>query len=99
MSGHVTTPMTFGESEITSEPGGIIPGLKTIKGIYRNGTVELPEPVPPDVQREVIMTFLESGEVDLAARGDAVQAADVRHWLAAVADDWEHPAMNVYDED
>jgi hypothetical protein len=47
----------------------------------------------------VIVTFLgPSGRVDLAGRGiDEQQAADLRHRLKAVAEDWDRPEMDVYD--
>lgn len=71
--------------------------LKSIKGIFRNGQVELFEP-PPDAEGDVIVTFLDSGSVALADRGiDEAQAADLRHRLAAFAEDWDRPEMDSYD--
>jgi hypothetical protein len=71
--------------------------LKSIKGICRNGRVELIEPIPPDAEGEVIVTFLTS-HVDLAARGiDEARAADLRQRLATFAEDWDRPDMDVYD--
>lgn len=71
--------------------------LKSIKGIFRNGQVELSEP-PPDAEGDVIVTFLDSGSVALADRGiDEAQAADLRHRLAAFAEDWDRPEMDSYD--
>jgi hypothetical protein len=72
--------------------------LKAVKGVCRNGQIELLEPAPAGVDGEVIVTFLESGSVELAERGiDAGQAADLRHRLAAFVDDWQRPEMDVYD--
>lgn len=74
--------------------------LKSIEGVYRNGKVELVE-VPTDVRDEtrVIMTFLESGTIDLRARGiDEAQAAELRARLATFAEDWESPEMDIYDD-
>ncbi len=71
--------------------------LKSIKGICRDGRVELVEPIPPGAEGEVIVTFLTS-HIDLAAHGiDEARAADLRHRLATFADDWDRPEMDVYD--
>ncbi len=74
--------------------------LKTVEGFYSNGKVELAE-TPEDVsQSKVIVTFLaDNGQVDLRERGiDEAQAAELRARLRAVAEDWERPEMDVYDE-
>jgi hypothetical protein len=72
--------------------------LKSVKGVCRNGQVELLEPAPPDAEGQVIVTFLGSGAVDLAERGiDQPQAADLRRRLAAFAEDWDRPEMDAYD--
>jgi hypothetical protein len=71
--------------------------LQSIKGVCRDGRVELLEP-PPGAEGQVIVTFLGSESVGLAARGiDEQQAADLRHRLGAFADDWHRPEMDVYD--
>jgi hypothetical protein len=42
---------------------------------------------------------VEGGPVDLAERGiRQSQAADLRHRLAAFAEDWDRPEMSVYDD-
>jgi hypothetical protein len=72
--------------------------LKSVEGVYRAGKIELCE-LPGEVQDEtrVIVTFLESGVVDLQARGiDREQAADLRERLSAFAEDWESPEMAAY---
>jgi hypothetical protein len=73
--------------------------LTSIEGIYRNGKIELAEfPSVPDETR-VIVTFLGSRPVDLAARGiDPTQAAELRARLATFADDWDSPDMAIYDD-
>jgi hypothetical protein len=72
--------------------------LQSIKGVCRDGRVELLEPPPPGAEGQVIITFLGSESVDLAAREiDEKQAADLRHRLGAFADDWNRPEMDVYD--
>ncbi len=74
--------------------------LKSVEGIYREGRVELIEPVPDSMTGRVIVTFVSSpgSAVDLAARGVAPeQAADLRSRLAAFAEDWQRPEMDAYD--
>ena len=71
----------------------------TIKGIYRNGKIELSE-TPRDVCEgtRVVVTFLAPGSVDLREHGiDKAQAAEIRARLASFAEDWESPEMDVYD--
>ena len=66
--------------------------LPSVKGVYRNGRVELIEPPPEGSDGDVIVTFLESRSVNLADRGiDEPHAADLRHRLAAFVEDWERP--------
>jgi len=73
--------------------------LKSVQGVYRDGKVELLEPVPEGVAGSVIVTFLsERTSVDLTERGMGLQqAADLRRRLAAFAEDWQRPEMDVYD--
>ncbi len=72
--------------------------LKSIKGICRNGRVELLEPAPNGNEQQVIVTFLEPQGIDLADRGiDEKQASDLRSRLAAFAEDWQRPEMDAYD--
>ena len=72
--------------------------LKSVKGVCRNGRVELLEPAPEGGDRQVIVTFLDSQTVNLADRGfDEKQAANLRSRLAAFAEDWDRPETDVYD--
>lgn len=74
--------------------------FKSVEGIYRKGKIELAD-IPTDVRDEipVIVTFLESRAIDLRARGiDQGQAADLRAHLAAFAEDWDSPEMDVYND-
>lgn len=71
--------------------------LKSVRGIYRNGQIELVEPAPEEAS-QVIVTFLSPESITLADRGiSQEQAADLRHRLAAFAEDWERPEMDSYD--
>jgi len=74
--------------------------LTAIRGIYRDGKIELTE-IPINVREEtpVVVTFLGPGYIDLRARGiDEAQAADLRARLATFVEDWESPEMSVYDD-
>jgi hypothetical protein len=74
--------------------------LRTLEGVYRNGRVELTE-LPYGVREAtpVLVTFLESNVVSLRERGiDEVQAGELRARLMAFAEDWDDPAMSVYDD-
>ena len=74
--------------------------LKSVEGVYRDGEVELTEPVPEGAAGRVIVTFVSSpgSAVNLGARGVArEQAADLRHRLAAFAEDWQRSEMDAYD--
>ena len=74
--------------------------LKSVVGIYHDGKIELiekPANIPDKTQ--VIVTFLESGPIDLQTRCiDEAQAADLRARLRTFAEDWENPDMDIYDD-
>jgi hypothetical protein len=73
--------------------------VKSVEGIYRNGKVELMEPLDEAEGSRVIVTWVQpAGSVDLRDRGiDQSQAADLRR-LASFAEDWDRPEMSAYDE-
>ena len=73
--------------------------LRAIQGIYCDGKIQLTE-VPRGVRDDtpVIVTFLTSGAIDLAARCiDEAQAADLRTRLTTFAEEWDSPEMDIYD--
>jgi hypothetical protein len=74
--------------------------VKSVEGFYRNGKVELAEPLAEAEGSRVIVTWVRSGEpVDLRERGiEEKQAADLRRRLGAFAEDWDRPEMAAYDE-
>jgi hypothetical protein len=74
--------------------------VKSVEGIYRNGRVDLVEPLTEAEGSRVIVTWVQPTEaVDLRERGiDEGQAADLRRRLAAFAEDWERPEMAIYDD-
>ena len=73
---------------------------KSVEGIYRDGKVELLEPLEGADGERVIVTLVHPAEpVDLADRGiEESQAADLRRRLSRFAEDWDRPEMSVYDE-
>jgi hypothetical protein len=74
--------------------------VKSVEGIYRNGKVELAEPLMEAEGSRVIVTWVRPSEqIDLRDKGiDESQAADLRHRLVSFAEDWDRPEMAVYDE-
>ena len=74
--------------------------VKSVEGVYRNGRVELLEPLAEAEGSRVIVTWIPpASEVDLRQRGiDETQAADLRRRLAPFAEDWDRPEMAAYDE-
>ena len=74
--------------------------VKSVEGIYRNGRVELVEPLMEAEGSRVIVTWVHPADpVDLRERGiDEAQAADLRRRLAAFAEDWDRPEMAIYDD-
>ncbi len=73
--------------------------LTRIQGIYRKGKVELiRKPKNISDETSVIVTFLDSGSVDLRKRGiNKPQAKTLRAQLATFAEDWDSPEMSAYD--
>ena len=74
--------------------------VKSVEGVYRNGKVELMEPLDEAEGSRVIVTRIQpASPVDLRERGiDESQAADLRHRLARFTEDWDRPEMSAYDE-
>ena len=73
--------------------------LKSVEGVYRNGKIELTE-LPGEVRDDtrVIVTFLETSDIDLQERGiDEAQAAELRAQLGSFAEEWDSPDMALYD--
>ena len=74
--------------------------VKSVEGIYRNGNVEVVEPLAEAEGSRVIVTWVHPGEpVDLRERGiDEFQAADLRRRLTPFAEDWNRVEMAAYDQ-
>jgi hypothetical protein len=74
--------------------------VKSVEGIYRDGKVELVEPLEGAEGSRVIVTWVQpSPSVDLRERGiNSAQAADLRARLGAFSEDWDRPEMSAYDD-
>jgi len=74
--------------------------MLTIEGTYKNGEIILTE-TPAEVnESKVLVTFLETKEVNLKERRiGKTQAAELRGKLNTIAEDWNRPEMDVYDVD
>jgi hypothetical protein len=75
--------------------------MQSVEGDFRDGKVELFE-TPPDVKgARVIVTFLppREGPINLRALGiSEIEAGKKRQQFETIADDWERPEMDVYDD-
>jgi len=60
--------------------------VRSVEGLYRNGRVELIEPLDEAEGSRVIVTWVSADSVDLRER------------LATFAEDWDRPEMAAYDE-
>ena len=72
----------------------------SVEGVYRKGRIELSEK-PSNLPQEarVIVTFLDTAEIDLRTRGiDENAAAELRARLGTFAEDWDSPEMTAYDD-
>src|ERR1022692_4718430 len=70
----------------------------TLKGTYKDGKVELAEHPVQIAQSRVLVTFLDSKDIDLRSAGiDEAQAADLRARLKPFAEDWDRPETAIYD--
>jgi hypothetical protein len=74
--------------------------VKSVEGVYRNGKVELFEPIAEAEGSRLIVTWVQPARsIDLRDRGiDECQAADLRRRLAPFAEDCDRLEMNVYDD-
>jgi hydrogenase maturation factor len=72
--------------------------MLTVEGIYKDGKIELLETVSEVKQTKVLITFLETNDVDLRALGiNPEEASELREKFAAF-EDWNDPALDVYND-
>ena len=73
--------------------------MKSVEGIYRNGKIELLEPLPAAEGSHVVVTLRPPTDVDLRERGiDESQSADLRRRLTTFVEDWDRADMTAYDD-
>ena len=74
--------------------------MLTIEGTYKNGQIVLAETPAEVSESKVLVTFIETKEINLKERGiGETQAAELRGKLNTIAEDWNRPEMDVYDVD
>ncbi|MCY7376268.1 MAG: hypothetical protein LH472_09905 [Pyrinomonadaceae bacterium] len=74
--------------------------MLTIKGTYKEGKIILAETPAELRESKVLVTFIETKEINLPTRGiGKAQAAELRGKLNTIADDWNRPEMDIYDVD
>ncbi len=72
--------------------------MLTVEGIYKDGKIELLETVSEVKQAKVLITFLETSDVDLQTLGiNREEASELREKFAAF-EDWNDPALDVYND-
>lgn len=72
--------------------------MLTVEGIYKDGKIELLEDVSEVRQAKVLITFLESRDVDLRTLGiNRKEASELREKFATF-EDWNDPALDVYND-
>ena len=75
--------------------------LTSVRGLYKDGKIELYEKVNDIETAEVIVTFITSEDrrVDLKARGFTIElAAEFRQRLLTFEEDWNAPGMEAYNK-
>jgi hypothetical protein len=73
--------------------------LPSYEGVYRDGKIELID-LHTNIsgEKRVIVTFLESKNIDLATHAiNKKQAEELRARLATFVEDWDSPEMDIYD--
>lgn len=53
--------------------------MMTVEGIYKNGKIELLEKVSNFVHSKVLITFLETSDIDLKTLGISEKEAQIAH--------------------
>jgi hypothetical protein len=73
--------------------------LVSVRGVYRDGKIELRDKLPTVSTSEVIVTFLANEpKIELINYGlTRPQVLELRERLATFEDDWNAPGMEAYD--
>jgi sorbitol-specific phosphotransferase system component IIA len=69
-----------------------------VEGIYKDGKIELLEKVSDVEQAKVLITFLENSDIDLKTLGISENEAGELRAKFAAFDDWNDPALDVYND-
>ncbi len=72
--------------------------MLTVEGIYKDGKIELLETVSKVKQSKVLITFLESSDIDLRTLGISQEEARELREKFATFEDWNDPALDVYND-
>ncbi len=73
--------------------------LVSVRGVYRDGRIELRDKLPDVSTAEVIVTFLTNeSSIELSSYGlTQPQALELRERLATFEEDWNASGMEAYD--
>jgi hypothetical protein len=72
--------------------------MLTVEGIFRDGQVRLLEEVSTVAESKVLVTFVESTDLDLRVLGiDEPAAAELRAKFSTF-EDWNDPTMDIYND-
>lgn len=72
--------------------------MLTVEGVYKNGHIELLEDVGAVTESKVIVTFVENDDIELSSLGiDNDEAMELRAGFESF-DDWNDPAMDIYND-
>ena len=72
--------------------------MLTAEGIYKDGKIELLETVSEVKQSKVLITFLESSDVNLRTLGISKEKASELREKFATFEDWNDPSLDVYND-
>lgn len=72
--------------------------MLTVEGIYKDGRIELLEPVVELRSAKVLVTFLDESNVDLKSLGIDEEAAAELHSKFATFEDWNSSEMDIYND-
>ncbi len=72
--------------------------MLTVEGIYKDGKIELLETVSKVKQSKVLITFLESSDIDLRTLGISQEEASELREKFATFEDWNDPALDAYND-
>lgn len=72
--------------------------MMTVEGIYKDGKIELLEKVSDIEQAKVLITFLETCDIDLRTLEISENEAGELRAKFAAFEDWNDPALDVYND-